>query len=105
MRADKQYKNKIHSLVQKRGGGQKYKQFNLYEKLTKAKSNFNSNQIFSKLWLNIYIYIYIFIYYISWMLEIVLKHKSLFRPPIKILRLDYFYSNLSKCGTRVNEAQ
>ena len=53
----KQYKNKIHSLVQKKGGGggQKPKQFNLYEKLTKAKSNFNSNQIFSKLWLNIYI--------------------------------------------------
>ena len=39
------------------------------------------------------------------MLEIVLKHKSFFRPPIKRLRLDYFYSNVSKCGTRVNEAQ
>ena len=41
---------------------QKSKQFNLYEKLTKAKSNFNSNQIFSKFWLYIYIYIYLYIY-------------------------------------------
>ena len=29
----------------------------------------------------------------------------MFRPPIKKLRLVYFYSNLSKCGTRVNEVQ
>ena len=34
---------------------------NLYEKPTKAKSNFDSNQIFSKFWLYIYIYIYLFI--------------------------------------------
>ena len=33
------------------------------------------------------------------------KHKSLFRLPNKKLRLDCFYSNLSKCETRVNEAQ
>ena len=38
---------------------QKSKQFNLYEKLTKTKFNFDSNQIFYKLWFYIYIYIYI----------------------------------------------
>ena len=31
----------------------------MYEKLTNAKSNFDSNQILSKIWLYIYIYIYI----------------------------------------------
>ena len=40
-----------------------------------------------------------------WNLENVLKHKSLFRPLIKRLRLDCFYSNLFKCGIRVNEVQ
>ena len=34
-----------------------------------------------------------------------LKHKSLFRSSIKRLRLDCFYSNLFKCGIRVNEVQ
>ena len=34
----------------------------MYGKLTKAKFNFNSNWIFSKLWFEIYIYIYIYIY-------------------------------------------
>ena len=33
----------------------------MYEKLTKAKYNFDSNQVFSKLCLYIYIYIYIYI--------------------------------------------
>ena len=36
---------------------------NLYEKPTKAKSNFDSNQIFSKFWLYIYIYIYTYLYW------------------------------------------
>ena len=38
-------------------------------------------------------------------LGFVLKHMNLFRPQILKLWLDCFYSNLSKCGTRVNEAQ
>ena len=33
------------------------------------------------------------------------KHYNLFRPPILNLWLNCFYSNLSKCGIRVNEAQ
>ena len=36
---------------------------NLYEKPTKAKSNFDSNQIFSKFLLYIYIYIYTYLYW------------------------------------------
>ena len=40
-----------------------------------------------------------------WNLECVWKHKSLFRPPIKKLRIGYFYFNLSKCETKANEAQ
>ena len=34
----------------KKKNSKKSKQFNLYGKLTKAKSNFDSNLIFSKLW-------------------------------------------------------
>ena len=40
---------KLYSLVQKKKKKQKSKQFNLNEKLTRAKSNFDSNKIFSKL--------------------------------------------------------
>ena len=39
------YQKKIKKIKSK-----KSKQFNLYGKLTKAKSNFDSNLIFSKLW-------------------------------------------------------
>ena len=39
---------------------QKSKQIYLYEKLTKAKSNFDSNWILSKLWFKKAIYIYIY---------------------------------------------
>ena len=46
-----QKKKKKCSLVyQKKKKSKKSKQFNLYGKLTKAKSNFDSNLIFSKLW-------------------------------------------------------
>ena len=38
-------------------------------------------------------------------LRFVLKYMSLFRPQILKLRLDFFYSNLFKCGTRVNAAK
>ena len=48
-------KNILISSGKKKKKQWKSKQFNLYEKLTKSKSNFDSNQIFSKFWLNIYI--------------------------------------------------
>ena len=35
----------------------------------------------------------------SWKLENMLKTQELFRPQLK-LRLDYFYSNLSKCENK-----
>jgi len=37
--------------------------------------------------------------------RICVKYMSLFKPPILKLQLNCFYFNLSKCGTRVNEAQ
>ena len=51
----KQYKKYI--LISSQKKKKKSKQFNFYKKLTKEKYNFDSNQIFSKLWLYIYIYI------------------------------------------------
>ena len=58
-------KNIFISSKKKKKKKQKSKQFNLYEKLTKTKFNFDSNPIFYKLWFYIYIYIYIYIYYLG----------------------------------------
>ena len=45
-----QKKKKMLISLPKKKKSKKSKQFNLYGKLTKAKSNFDSNLIFSKLW-------------------------------------------------------